>query len=156
MDRLGFELPLRRFPRGRFLLPFCGAAKHSCMLYRHLFVCQECFDCIPCILCRDLLDAVAVVDPALVTKTAVLVEDENMWSRLGPIGSCHRLRVAIEQIGVAQMAVLDTDLHFIQCVAYIGGVQLIDCYGLRILAPDCHARNSPFSVVVIMLLSPEF
>src|SRR5258708_6549734 len=54
------------------------------------------------------------------------------------------------------MAVLDTDLHFIQCVAYIGGVQLIDCYGLRIVALDCHDRNSPFSVVVIKLLNPAF
>ena len=129
--RFGFDLLLVRNAVRLLLLPLGGTAKNSGFGDGHRLSGKQGLDRVARVLGFHQLLAIAVVDASLVAQLAVLVEDENVRRGLRPERPRYGLRLAVIKVWIAQVFVRDADLHFIETVAGVGGIQLVDADGVR-------------------------
>jgi hypothetical protein len=117
-----------------------------------IFVGEKGVDGVAGVTVFDELGAIAVVDAALVTKTADFIEDEDMRRGLRAVGAGGRLGFTIVKVGIAEMLVGDADFHFVEGVADVGGVEFIDTDGSGIIGLHGDNGDAAIAVVVSKLL----
>ena len=74
-----------------------------------------------------------VVDAAVVAKTPLVVENENVRRRERSVSGRHALRVAVEEIGKLVASTLGVQLHVFERIADVGIAELIQPYRQRIV-----------------------
>jgi hypothetical protein len=93
------------------------------------------------------LRALIVIDAAFVAELTLFIEEEDVRRSLGPVSLRHGLRRAVVQVGEIKVAVLRTELHFLEAVAHVRHLHLIDPKRVGIVRLDGDQRH-PLSVVV--------
>ena len=99
--------------------------------------------CASCVF--TISDAIAVVDVALVAKPAALVEDKDVRRRLGTVCRGDSLRVAGIEVRIVRCLYCSADLHLVEGVAHVGGIEFIDPDCLRIVPLDCDDGHAAIS-----------
>src|ERR1700733_7513742 len=103
-----------------FRLPFGRTAKRRRMSYGHRLVRQQRPQRVSGVLRLNKRSVLAVVDPPFIAKLPIRIEDKDMGSRLGSIGSRYRLGVPIIKVRKVKVTILSANLHVIERVANVG------------------------------------
>ena len=90
------------------------------MLHRHFLVGEQRIDRVARVLSLHQLRSIAVIHTAFIAQMPLLIEDEDVWGRLGSVRARYLLRIAVIQVWIREVLILHPDLHLRQSIAYIG------------------------------------
>jgi hypothetical protein len=91
--------------------------------------------------------AVAIVHAAFIAEAAATIKDKYMRSSLRTKRSRYRLGFAVVEVRICQMFVLCPDLHLLETVADVRGIEFIDDNRFGIVGLDCDHRYAAVLVV---------
>ena len=140
--RLRCDFSQRRLAGRGFFFPLRRAPEDAGVFYGHFAICQQSVDGVARVLRVHHFFAIAVVHAAFVAQLAVFVEDEDVRRGLRAVGAGDRLRFTVVEVRVVEMFVFEANFHFVETVADVGGIQLIDSKRLGIVWLDGHDRDA--------------
>src|SRR5882724_13203554 len=92
-------------------------------------------------------DAITIVHTAFITEPAIAIENKYVRCRLRAIRVRYRLRFPIVKVRIGQMLVLCSDLHLLETVADIRGIEFVDGDCLWIIGLNRNDRDTPSLVI---------
>ncbi len=125
-DGLGFDFPQGLQSLDSLLAPLRRAAEDAGVRHGYFAIGQQRLDGVARFVRLHHFFAIAVIHAAFVAQAAIAIEHENVRRRLRAVSARHRLRFAVIKVRIGEMLVLGPDLHLLQAVAHVGGIEFVN------------------------------